>query len=105
MHVQNDEFARHREQGDEQDHLNLDDVLHARDDVLQSVIELKRDHQRDDLAEHSLKQRMVERVQNAEHQRGKDFDDQPAQSHDDHYGNDQRERECHQAFEALVPRE
>src|SRR6186713_3432108 len=38
--VEDDEFARHREQGDQQHHFGLDDALFALHYVLQSMVEL-----------------------------------------------------------------
>jgi len=43
LQVEDDELARQRQQGDQQDDLGLDDALLAGDDVLQGVVERQRD--------------------------------------------------------------
>jgi hypothetical protein len=50
---------------DEQDDLGLDDALLARHHVLQRVVELERDQERQDLAEYRLEHIVIERVEPA----------------------------------------
>src|SRR6267143_263333 len=65
VQVENDELAGDREQRDEKHHFRLDDALLALDHVLQGVVELERDEQRHDLAEHVLEHLLVEGIEDA----------------------------------------
>ena len=105
MQIEDDELSGHGEQRDEQDDLRLDDALLARDDVLQRVVELERDQERQHLAEHSLKRFLVERVEHSEHEPGGDADDQAIERDQDDQADEHREDQRDRALEALIVRE
>jgi len=104
VQVENDELAGDREQRDEEHYFSLDDALLALDHVLQGVIELERDEQRHDLAEHVLEHLLVEGVQDAGQHADDDGRGEAIERDENDEADDERQGHGDRALEALVIR-
>src|SRR5205823_2125946 len=93
-----------RAQRDEEHYFRLDDALLAHDHVLQGVIELERDEQRHDLAEHVLEHLLVEGVQDAGQHADDDGRGEAIERDENDEADDERQGHGDRALEALVIR-
>src|ERR1700704_2466455 len=105
IEVEDNELPGDCQKSDEKHDLGLNDALLALHEILQRVIELQRDQQGQDLAEHRLKDAMIERVENAKQQPRYDAERQADKRDENYQPDDERENQRNKPLETLVVRE
>lgn len=104
LEVEDHELARQRDQADEDHGLDLDDAVLTRRHAHDGMLELHRDQERHDHAEHALEYLVVQGIEGIEDQQREDDGDKLEQRHHDDDGNYRRQNEGDDLLEALVNR-
>src|SRR5690606_26498181 len=102
--VEDHELARQRDQADEDHGLDLDDAVPTQHHAHDGMLELHRDQERHDHAEHTLEYLVIQGIEGIEDQQREDDDDELEQGHHDDDGNYRRQNKDDDLLEALVNR-
>ena len=100
--VEDHELARQRDQADEDHGLDLDDAVPTQRHAHDGMLELHRDQERHDHAEHTLEYLVIQGIEGIEDQQREDDGDELEQRHHDDDGNYRRQNEGDDLLEALV---